>query len=50
MNYDGLRAYLEGQRPDVVSVSCMTFLPVDALKVARLAKAVVKSVLEKGRT
>lgn len=38
MNYEGLRAYLEAHKPDVVGVSCMTFLLLDALKVARLAK------------
>lgn len=38
MTYRGLEEFLEKTQPDVVGISCMTFLLVDALKVARLAK------------
>lgn len=44
MNYARLReAFLE-KRPDVVGISCMTFLLIDALKVARLAKETLPGV------
>jgi anaerobic magnesium-protoporphyrin IX monomethyl ester cyclase len=38
MDYSQIRAHLEERKPDVVGISCMTFLLIDALKVARLAK------------
>jgi len=40
MNYKQIRQYLADKKPDVVGISCMTFLLIDALKVARTAKEV----------
>ena len=44
VGYDRLREIFLDKRPDVVGVSCMTFLLVDALKVARLAKQTLPGV------
>jgi radical SAM superfamily enzyme YgiQ (UPF0313 family) len=38
MGYDAIKEYLEEKKPDVVGISCMTFLVIDALKVAHLTK------------
>ena len=38
MGYDKLESVLSQKKPDMVGISCMTFLLLDALKVARLAK------------
>ena len=38
MDYKKIKKYLEEKKPDIVGISCMTFLLIDALKVARLAK------------
>ncbi len=38
MNYDQIKAYIAQENPDITGISCMTFLLIDALKVARLAK------------
>jgi radical SAM superfamily enzyme YgiQ (UPF0313 family) len=40
MGYEAIKEYLEEKKPDVVGISCMTFLVIDALKVAHLAKEV----------
>ncbi|MBW1855637.1 MAG: cobalamin-dependent protein, partial [Deltaproteobacteria bacterium] len=40
MNYKQIRQYLADKKPDVVGISCMTFLLIDALKVAQTAKEV----------
>jgi radical SAM superfamily enzyme YgiQ (UPF0313 family) len=40
MNYKQIKQYLADNKPDVVGISCMTFLLIDALKVARTAKEV----------
>lgn len=38
MSYTQIKAALQARKPDVVGISCMTFLLLDALKVARIAK------------
>ena len=38
MSYDKLESVLSRKKPDMVGISCMTFLLLDALKVARLVK------------
>ena len=38
MSYAQIKADLQARKPDVVGISCMTFLLLDALKVARIAK------------
>ena len=40
MSYDQIKAYIDKKKPDVVGISCMTFLLIDALNVARLAKEI----------
>jgi anaerobic magnesium-protoporphyrin IX monomethyl ester cyclase len=35
-----LETYLEKERPDIVGITCMTFLIIDALKVARIVKTI----------
>lgn len=40
MDYEKIEDYLKKKRPHVVGISCMTFLLIDALKVARIAKKV----------
>lgn len=40
MNHDSVKTYIEKKKPDVVGISCMTFLLIDALKVARLTKEI----------
>ena len=42
MSYSDLEEYLRKEKFDVVGVTCMTFLLVDALKVAHIAKEVNK--------
>jgi len=44
MSYPEIRKYLEQEIPDVVGISCMTFLLIDALKVVRIAKEVNPAV------
>lgn len=44
VGYDRLRDMVLDRRPDVVGISCMTFLLIDALKVARLAKEALPDV------
>ncbi|NOR15899.1 MAG: radical SAM protein [Candidatus Aminicenantes bacterium] len=38
MAYPDIRKYLKQEKPDLVGISCMTFLLIDALKVVRIAK------------
>jgi radical SAM superfamily enzyme YgiQ (UPF0313 family) len=38
MGYDRLESVLSDKKPDMIGISCMTFLLLDALKVARLVK------------
>jgi len=38
MDYKKIKKFLEEKKPDIIGISCMTFLLIDALKVARLAK------------
>lgn len=38
MGYDDIREHIGNKAPDVVGISCMTFLLIDALKVSRIAK------------
>lgn len=40
MSYPQIRDYLTEHRPDVVGISSMTFLLIDSLKVARIAKEI----------
>jgi anaerobic magnesium-protoporphyrin IX monomethyl ester cyclase len=40
MGYDRIKEYIKKSEPDVVGISCMTFLVIDALIVAKLAKEV----------
>jgi radical SAM superfamily enzyme YgiQ (UPF0313 family) len=40
MGYPEIRKFLEKNKPDVVGISCMTFLLVDALKTARTMREV----------
>lgn len=40
MDYPDVQKALEEKRPDIVGISCMTFLLIDALNVARMAKKV----------
>lgn len=40
MDYADIEKFLKGNQPDIVGISCMTFLLIDALKVARIAKQV----------
>ncbi|MCJ7582065.1 MAG: B12-binding domain-containing radical SAM protein, partial [Candidatus Aminicenantes bacterium] len=40
MNSGQIRTHLERKKPDVVGISCMTFLLIDVLNVARLAKEI----------
>ena len=40
MGYHQIREHIEKNRPDIVGISSMTFLVIDALKVAKLAKEI----------
>jgi radical SAM superfamily enzyme YgiQ (UPF0313 family) len=40
MSYPQIKKYVEEQKPDILGISCMTFLLIDALKVVRIAKEV----------
>ncbi|MBN2244272.1 MAG: radical SAM protein [Candidatus Aminicenantes bacterium] len=40
MGYDRIKEHIKKTRPDVVGISSMTFLVIDSLKVAKLAKEV----------
>jgi len=40
MDYPELQKTLEEKQPDIVGISCMTFLLIDAIKVARIVKEV----------
>lgn len=40
MGYDRIREYIKKTKPDIVGISSMTFLVIDALKVAKITKEV----------
>jgi radical SAM superfamily enzyme YgiQ (UPF0313 family) len=44
MGYPEIKEYIAKAQPDVVGISCMTFLLLDALKVVRIAKEVNPAV------